>query len=162
MPLKVSHHKVVYVTYNIQTPEGEILEASDIPIGYIQGSHKGLFLKIEKALLGCQVGERVRVELSASKAFGEHKSELTFTDKIDHVPPQFRRVGAEVEFENQQGESKKFVVSKVTATHVTLDANHPFAGKDVVFYVTVTDIRDATVAEIQMGEPMNMPASTLH
>lgn len=160
----VSHHKVVYITYNIQTPDGEILEASNIPVGYIQGSSKdkGGGAKIEAALLGHGIGEQIHVAMSANEVFGDYDESLVFVDNIHNVPAEYHYVGAEVEFHNESGDSKKFTITKVTDTEITIDGNLPFAGKDVIFDITILDIREATVQEIQLGEPANNLSTTLH
>ena len=98
----VSKHKVVYVTYSILNEQGVVFEQYDIPIGYVHGANSGLFEKIEEGLEGHAAGERVEVTLPPADGFGDHKPELTFTDDIDNVPPEHRRIGSEVSFENDK------------------------------------------------------------
>ena len=78
---------------------------------------------------------------------------MTFTDDIDNVPPEFRRVGAEVEFQNEEGETRLFRVSKIADGKLTVDANHPLAGQTVTFMVNVVSIRDASMDEVANGLP---------
>jgi len=75
--------------------------------------------------------------------------ELTYTDDLANVPEQFRYVGAEVEFQNERGQSHIFTVTHVGDGKLTVDGNHPLAGKTLTFAVTVTSLRDATGEEIQ-------------
>ena len=91
--------------------------------------------------------------LSPKQGFGAHDPALPFTDSIDNVPPEYRFVGAEVEFENEQGEFMKFLVSRIENDQLTVDGNHPFAGKTVKFVVKVVEIRDASPEEIANGRP---------
>ena len=158
---KINKDKVVYVTYVILDEKGGIFEQSDIPIGYIQGSHKGLFFKIEHALEGHITGDTVNVSLPPEEGFGFHDDNLTFTDDLENVPPQFRYIGAQVQFQNEEGEVRDFFVSKIENDTLTVDGNHPLAGQTVTFKVTVVDIRDATPQELQDGEPFS-PMPTLH
>ena len=65
-----------------------------------------------------------------------HDPALTFTDETDNVPPEYHYLGAEVEFENAQGEAMKFRVTKIENGKLTIDANYPFAGQTVKFAVT--------------------------
>ena len=67
------------------------------------------------------------------------------------MPAQFRRVGAEVQMQNDAGETRSFFVSKIEDNKLTVDGNHPFAGKTLTYAVTVADIRDATEEEKQKG-----------
>jgi FKBP-type peptidyl-prolyl cis-trans isomerase SlyD len=147
----VSMHKVVAITYTIVDGSGIILEQSDIPVYYVHGGPNDMFPDIEAALDGCTLGDSVEVVLPPEKAFGYHDPAMTFTDDIDNVPPEFRRVGAEVEMQNDRGETRSFFVSKIEADKLTVDGNHPYAGKTLTYAVTVADIRDATEEEKKKG-----------
>ncbi|HFD79699.1 MAG TPA: peptidylprolyl isomerase [Gammaproteobacteria bacterium] len=147
----VSRHKVVAITYSILDESGVILEQSDIPVYYVHGGPNDMFPEVESALEGCAIGDEIEVVLPPEKAFGYHDPNLTFTDDIDNVPPEFRRVGAEVEMQNDQGEVRSFYVSRIEDGKLTVDGNHPFAGKTLTYALTVADIRDATEEEKQKG-----------
>ncbi|MGW8310049.1 MAG: FKBP-type peptidyl-prolyl cis-trans isomerase [Thiogranum sp.] len=147
----VSKHKVVAVTYSILDESGAILEQSDIPVYYVHGGPNDMFPDVEEALDGCELGESVEVVLPPASAFGEHDASLTFVDDIDKVPAQFRRIGAEVQMQNESGEVRSFFVSNIENGKLTVDGNHPFAGKTLTYALTVADIRDATEEEKQKG-----------
>ena len=146
----VSKHKAVYITYSILDQLGQVVE-QDVPIGYVQGADSGLFEQVEAALEGAKAGDQLEVFLPPEQGFGAHDPKRTFTDDIEIVPPDFRPVGAEVEFQNESGEGKMFRVSKIENGKLTIDANHPFAGQTVKFVVTVMAIREATADEIANG-----------
>ena len=93
---------------------------------------------------------------------GPHDPTLTFTDDIENVPPQYRQVGAEVEFQNEDGEVKTFVVSKIENGKLTVDANHPLAGKNLLYRVKLVEIREATAEERASGVLPSQGASMLH
>ena len=147
----VSKHKVIAITYSILDESGVILEQSDIPVYYVHGGPNEMFPDVEQALEGCELGESVEVVLPPEKAFGHHDPEMTFTDAIENVPPQFRHVGAEVQMQNERGETRSFFVSRIEGDQLTVDGNHPFAGKTLTYAVTVADIRDATEEEKRRG-----------
>ncbi|MDA8382967.1 MAG: peptidylprolyl isomerase [Betaproteobacteria bacterium] len=149
----VAQHKVIYLTYSILDGAGSVFEQYDLPVGYVHGANSGLFDKIEQALDGHRVGDKVEVVLSPSEGFGEHKAELTYTDDIENVPPEYRYVGAEVLFENDQGEQMTFRVSDIKDGRLTVDGNHPLAGRTATFVVKIVSIRDATPEEIAEGRP---------
>jgi FKBP-type peptidyl-prolyl cis-trans isomerase SlyD len=142
---------VVAITYSIIDESGAILEQSDIPVYYVHGGPNDMFPDIEAALDGCTLGDSVEVVLPPEKAFGYHDPAMTFTDDIANVPPEFRRVGAEVEMQNDRGETRSFFVSKIEGDKLTVDGNHPFAGKTLTYAVTVADIRDASEEEKLKG-----------
>lgn len=147
----VGKQKVVSITYSIVSDSGEVLEQSDIPVSYAHGGVNQMFPDVETALEGRAVGDSIQVVLPPEKAFGEHDPSLTFVDDIDNVPPEFRHVGAEVEMRNDQGETRSFLVSKIEDGKLTVDGNHPFAGKTLTYAVTINDIRDATDEEMKKG-----------
>jgi FKBP-type peptidyl-prolyl cis-trans isomerase SlyD len=153
MTAVVAKNKVVSLIYVVRNQKGEIFEYRDLPVSYVHGSGADLFPKIEQALEGRAIGDRVAVQLTPADAFGEHDPKLTFTDDIENAPPELRRVGAEFEAQNAKGESIMLTVTRIEGDKITVDANHPLAGQNISFEVTVQDIRDATPEEIRNGRP---------
>jgi len=158
--LTIAQNKVVFVTYSLFDEQGQLFEKSDIPVGYIQGSEKGLFFKLEEALHGKSEGEQISVTLSPDDAFGHHRPDLTFTDDLKNVPSQFHYVGAQIDFQNDQGDIKTFVVSKIENGGLTVDGNHPLAGQTVQFDLIVVEVRNPTPEEMATSEPLS-PFKTL-
>lgn len=144
----ISNKNVVTFTYQILDEDGNIVEHSDVPMEYIHGVSGAMYPKVEQALEGKVVGDTVEVVLSPKDGFGEHDPNLTFTDHIDNVPQEYRWVGAKPAFENESGEVMELVVSKIEGDQLTVDANHPLAGKTVTFRIKVLDVRKASVAEL--------------
>jgi FKBP-type peptidyl-prolyl cis-trans isomerase SlyD len=155
----IKRDKFVSLTYTITDENDEILERIDMPVNYVHGRDSQVIEKVEKALEGCAQGDEISVELSPDEGFGEHQAELTFIDQIDNVPPEFRHIGAEVEFQNDKGESRMFRVTKIEDGKLTVDGNHPFAGKVITYNIKVAAVRDASPDEIANGA---MQTSSLH
>ena len=147
----IKKSKYVALTYTITDDTDEILERIDVPITYIQGRDSSVIKKIEDALEGRQVGDEISVEISPEDGFGLHQSELTYTDDIENVPSEFHKIGAEVDFQNDQNEVKKFRVTKIEDGKLTVDGNHPFAGKNIIYNIIIREVRDATVEELANG-----------
>lgn len=158
----VEDHKVVSFTYVIIDDKGEVVEQSDVPLSYVHGLDQALFPKLMAAMAGRHVGDAVEVLLSPEEGFGEPDSTLIVTEAREHVPPQFQSIGAEATFENAQGESKTMIVTQVDDATVTLDGNHPFAGKTVRYKLKVTEIRNATLDEIGNGMAQSGMGGLLH
>jgi FKBP-type peptidyl-prolyl cis-trans isomerase SlyD len=148
---KVTANKVVQVTYSIHEEEGERLEHSDLPISFLYGSNSGLLPKVERALEGHVPGDVIEVRIKAADGFGEHDPNLTYTDDLHNVPPEMRYIGAEAEFQNDRGEERIFVVTRIEGDKLTLNGNHPFAGKTLIYSVKIIDVRDATPSELAHG-----------
>lgn len=143
--------KYVALTYTIVDDQHNVVEQHDMPIGFVYGSDTELIGGMDKAVLGKRAGDKVEVHVTPAQGFGEHDPELTFTDSIDNVPPQFRQVGAEVQMQNDQGESKSFYVTRIENGEVTVDGNHPLAGKHLTVRVSITEVRDSKPGEEQVS-----------
>ncbi|MCW9089671.1 MAG: FKBP-type peptidyl-prolyl cis-trans isomerase [Gammaproteobacteria bacterium] len=157
----IEKDKVITVTYRVEAEGGEVIEQIDLPVNYVHGRDSGLVKKVEQALDGCSVGDEIEVKLSPAEGFGEWNPELTFSDVIENVPPHYRQMGAEAEFVDEKGETLKMVVTHIDNGTITLDGNHPFAGKNIIFIVKVLEVRDATREELINGV-QRIPGSTLH
>ena len=147
----IAKNKFVSLTYSITDDAGEIVERIDLPVPLILGHNSQLIEKIEQALIGKKTGDVISVDLTAEEGFGPHQPDLTFTDDLQNVPEEFQRIGAEVKFQNEQGESKDFRVVSIENGKLTVDGNHPLAGKAITYNITVTEVRDATPEEITNG-----------
>ena len=160
----ISNGKAVHFVYSItNTSDGNVMEQSDIPIGYVHGGYSELIDKVEAALEGCKVGDSIDVPLSGSESLWAYDPSLTFTDDLHNVPEQFRHIGAQVEMANDSGETKTFFVTEIKDGKLTVDGNHPLAGKEITFHVEVKSIRDATPQEIKNGRPQDdMPQGIVH
>jgi FKBP-type peptidyl-prolyl cis-trans isomerase SlyD len=160
--ITVTQNKLVYITYSILDARGMVVEQYDIPVGYVQGANSGILPAIESAVAGRKVGDRIEITLSPEEGYGLRDESLVFTDDIENVPPQFRRVGAEVMFENDAGETKVFYVTAIEDGKLTLDGNPSLAGQSVTCLVNVMDIREATPEEIRNGRPLDVKTGTVH
>jgi FKBP-type peptidyl-prolyl cis-trans isomerase SlyD len=154
----VSHGKFVSVTYSMGDEAGNVVEQSDLPVSYIHGGSTELIGGMDQALAGKRVGDSVELHLPAEAAFGPHDPSLTFTDDLANVPPEFRRIGAEVQMQNDAGEIKSFYVTQIEGGRLTIDGNHPLAGKALRVNVTVREVREPTLAELTQDRAG--PAST--
>lgn len=158
----VQSGKVVYITYSILDPSGNVVEQHDLPVGYVQGGNSGLLPSIESAVAGKRVGDRVEVILSPEEGFGERDPSLSFTDDIDNVPPQFRFVGAQVQMSNEAGDTKTFYVTSIENGKLTVDGNHPLAGQNATCVVNIMDVREATPEELASGMAADSAPPNLH
>lgn len=156
----IAPNKIVAVTYVLRTEAG-VVEVHDLPVSYLHGAASDLFPKVEQALEGKSVGERITVTLTPEEGFGAHDPKLTFTDDLENAPPELRQVGMEFEAQNARGEAMLLKVTHVADGKITVDANHPLAGRTVTFDVTVQHIRDATPEEIRLGRPADASIQAL-
>jgi FKBP-type peptidyl-prolyl cis-trans isomerase SlyD len=155
--------KYVTLTYSIVDEAGNIVEQTDLPVGYIHGGNTELIGGMDDAVSGKRAGDRVELVLGHEQAFGPHDPNLTFTDDLENVPPEFRFVGAEVPMQSESGDVKAFYVTRIEDGTLTVDGNHPLAGKALRVYIRIQDVRDPTPDEIaQDGGACALPGGSLH
>jgi len=146
----VQNGKYVTLSYTIVDEDGNVVEQHDIPIGYVHGSDTQLIGGMDRAVQGKKAGDEVEVILTPDiSGFGDYDPTLTFTDDLENVPPEFRHIGAEVAMQNDAGETRTFHVSKIEDGKVTIDGNHPLAGKTLKVIVRIHEVRDAAAGEEQ-------------
>ncbi len=140
---QVAFGKYISFSYSITDDKGNVVEQHDMPVSYVYGGDSEMIGGVDKAILGKKVGDEILVDIAPEENFGPHDPNLVFVDDIQNVPPQFRTLGAEVQMQNEQGETKSFYITEITDTHVTIDGNHPLAGKPLTIKVNLLEIRDA-------------------
>lgn len=105
----------------------------------------------ENALVGMNVGDTKKITLTAEEAYGQPRPELIQKVPVEtfswsNIEPE---VGKTYNFGIAQG-----TIKEVSATEITIDFNHPLAGKTLIFDLTVTDIMaDAANVAAPAGEP---------
>jgi FKBP-type peptidyl-prolyl cis-trans isomerase SlyD len=139
--------KYVTLSYTIVDPQGTVVEHHDLPIGYVYGSDTQLIGNLDKAIVGRREGEEVELTIPPEEGFGERIENLTFTDDINNVPEEFRRIGAEVQMQNDRGEARTFYVTRIEDGKLTVDGNHPLAGKELQVTVKIHEVRDTQPGE---------------
>ena len=143
--------KFVSLTYAIVEDGGDILEQNDVPVNYIYGGDQELIGGMDSAVKGKKAGDVVELLVSPDDGFGQHDPSLTFTDDLHNVPAEFHKLGAEVQMQNESGDLKSFYVTKIADGKLTVDGNHPLAGKMLRVRVVVQEVRDATPNDYPQG-----------
>lgn len=158
---RVGKDKFVQFTYSITDNNGDTLERIDMPMSCVFLRHNRLYDSVEQLMAGCVVGDEVSSDISHQEgAWGDSDPTLIVEQNLYDVPVEFRNIGAEAQFENEKGETKSFFVTKIEGDKLTLDGNHPFAGKTMGFHVKITLVRDATPQEIASGVSATYDMST--
>jgi FKBP-type peptidyl-prolyl cis-trans isomerases 2 len=155
--MKVENDKVVAVSYQLEV-EGKIADKSapGAPLEYIHGS--GMLLpKFEAALEGKEPGDRFDFVLSPEDGYGTYdpKFLVELPKTAFAIDGQVREdllvVGRTIPMLNQAGQVVQGTVGKVTDSTVTMDFNHPMAGKTLHFTGAVESVRGATDKELAEG-----------
>lgn len=154
MTEKIQDNKYVELKYKvIDRKTGDVLTGVDFPIGYVHGANDILSPQVTEELEGKSVGEIIEVPFNGNDIFGPRDETLVFTDRLENVPEEYRHVGTAIHTENEQGETRSFIVTRVDKTTLTVDGNHPLCGREVIFKLEILLVRDATDDEIENGGP---------
>ena len=151
-PTTVADDVVVSIEYTL-TVDGEVIDASEEndPLEYLQG-YQNIIPGLEREMSGMKIGESKEVTVHPKDGYGEQDPEAVIDVPRKEFPKDFEvKPGVELQLQNQDGELMNAVIVSISPSTVKLDLNHPLAGKDLFFRVTVVDLRDATEEEISHG-----------
>ncbi|MEM7400448.1 MAG: peptidylprolyl isomerase [Pseudomonadota bacterium] len=152
----ISDEKYVELTYKVIDLKTEaVLTSVEFPIGYIHGVTEALAPPVTAALAGKASGDVIEVPIDCNKIYGPRDESLVFIDDINNVPEEYREVGMSILMENEQGDTKSFLVTRVDEKSVTIDGNNPLCGREVIFNLEIINVREATAEEIEAGGPVN-------
>ena len=132
----------VTVHYTGRLEDGTVFDSSysHEPIRFTIGAAQVL-PDIERAVVDLHPGEHITVEIQADRAFGPHREELVVDVRRDQMLPGIEpQEGQLYEVRKEDGTTAEYRVIEVSTTWVTLDANHPLAGRDLIFDVQLVDI----------------------
>jgi len=121
------------------------------PLEFVMGAGR-IIPGLEKGLVGMEEGDSAKIEVPASEAYGEKDPESLRTLPKEQFEGIDLQVGMTLYGEGEGGHPIQVTVADFDENGVTVDFGHPMAGKDLVFAVTVTDVREATEEEMATGE----------
>ena len=151
-PNRVEDNVVVTMAYTLivdgetinSTAEGEALV-------FIQG-YGSIIPGLENSLYGMEVGSSRPVRVPASDAYGEYELDNISSIPLSEFPEDLNLTsGLELEMEDKDGDIVYGKIVSIGKSRVKMDFNHPLAGKDLDFEVTVLDLRQATEKELEQG-----------
>ena len=144
--MKISDNKLVSMTYAIYEGE-DLLENVDTPVSFIYGKETNLLPIVEEALQGKEKNSEVSIEVSSELGFGKIDEWLIFQDSLENVPEEYRKIGMQIDFENDKGVKRKFRVTKMDDKNITFDGNHLFAGKELLYKIKIIDVADTEMIQ---------------
>jgi FKBP-type peptidyl-prolyl cis-trans isomerase SlyD len=145
--------KFVELTYKVtDRKSGHVLTQVEFPLGYVHGHNEILAPSVHMALEGKSAGDVIEVAIDGNRIFGPRDESLVFTDHIENVPDEYRRIGTSILMENDKGQTRSFLVTRIDEKTLTVDGNNPLCGRNVVFTLEVLSVRDATNEETRAGQ----------
>lgn len=150
--MSIAQDQVVSIHYTLRDEAGEIIDRSPPgePLDYLHG-HGNLVPGLERELAGRQTGDRLEVTLSPADGYGEYDAQL-----VQQVPRRALKgvgnlkIGMRLSASSGHG-TRTVIVTRIAGDMVTLDGNHPLAGKKLYFEIEIAGVRAATEAELSHG-----------
>jgi len=150
--MSITQDQVVSIHYTLTGDDGKVIDSSagGEPLAYLHG-HGNLVPGLERELTGKRTGDKLQVKIAPAEGYGEYDPQL-----VQQVPRRALKgianihVGLRLQAQTQHG-PKPVTVTRITGDMVTLDGNHPLAGKSLNFEVEITAVRAATAEELSHG-----------
>lgn len=150
--MAIAKDTVVQFHYTLKDADGTVIEAShgNEPMAYLHG-HGNIIPGLEEEMAGKEAGTEFVATVSPEKAYGQRDETAIQRIPAKHLQGAKKwKKGMVAHVETDKGQ-RQVTVIKVGKFMVDVDANHPFAGKELTFEVKIEDVRDATAEEIQHG-----------
>ncbi len=147
---KVREGDRVKVHYTGKLEGGEVFDSSlcrdeecgcdTAPLEFTVGAGE-VIPGFEKAVIGMSEGDQKTFTIPVDEAYGKRNEELVVAVERGNMPEDINpEVGMRIDVTQEDGEEFPVIVTAVTDTHVTLDANHPLAGRDLTFEIELVEI----------------------
>lgn len=150
--MQIAQNAVVLIHYTLKDDEGKTLDSSagGEPLAYMHGNGN-LIPGLERELEGKSAGDKIHAKIAPQDGYGEFDQSL-----IQRIPRRSLKgipnlhVGMQLQAQSEQG-VRAVTVTQIVGDMVTIDGNHPLAGKHLNFDVEIADVRAATEEEISHG-----------
>ncbi len=132
----------VKVNYTGKLDDGTIFDTSEgkAPLEFTLGS-KQVIPGFEAGVTGMKVGEKKTINIPADQAYGPHQKEMVIKAERKQLPPDLKpEVGQQLQMNHQNGQTFVVKVTAIDDTAITLDGNHPLAGKNLTFDIELLEI----------------------
>lgn len=132
----------VKVHYNGKFDDGEVFDSSEgrDPLAFKLGEGS-VIQGFEEAVTGMTVGDTKEQKIPAEMAYGPYFDDLSLDVKKDQLPADMvPAVGQQLEVGQEDGSTVPVRITAIAEDSITLDANHPLAGKDLTFNITLVSV----------------------
>lgn len=139
---KVKDGDKVKLHYTGTLENGEVFDSSKDrePFTFTVGA--GQVIKgFDEGVLGMETGEKKKVHIPADMAYGQPQEDMLLKVPLDHFPEHIKpEVGMALSVPTRDGRMMNVTITELNDDEVVLDANHPLAGKDLIFELEVLEI----------------------
>ncbi len=158
--MTISKNKVVSLTYvlRLDDAEGQLVEqtTTENPLTFLFGAGR-MLPHFEAQINGKNEGEQFAFGIPSENAYGAVNEQAIVDMPIDafvidgKLATDLLQLGKVIPMRDQQGNTLRGKIVAITEQKVTVDFNHPMAGKNLHFTINILSIREATESEVAHG-----------
>ncbi len=151
--MPIGSNKVVTIHYTLKDESGNLLDSTigAQPFSYLTGFEQ-IIPKLEEEIDTMLIGGKKNVLITAEDAYGEYRDDLVHHVKKANFPDDVElEIGMQFVTNAPDGTQMPFVIKEINGEDITIDFNHPLAGKNLDFEIELVDVRDATEEELTHG-----------
>lgn len=152
--MAIEENQIVSIEYEVS--DGEKVVDSNVggmPLVFMFG--KGQIIPgLENAIANMSIGEKAEVLVKAEDAYGEYEAEAKQEVPKDQFAGIDLEIGMALYGQGEDGGTVQVIVKEIGDENVIIDFNHPLAGKDLSFIVSINNIREASAEEAMSGIPV--------
>lgn len=150
--MQITKNTVVQFIYRLKDDAGNELESTEVghPVAYLHG-HNNMLEGLEKELEGKKAEDKFSVTLAPADAYGERQENSEQRVSVKHLQGAKKWKPGMIALVNTEQGERQVTIVKAGKFMVTVDTNHPFAGKTLTFDIDVLDVREATADEQAHG-----------
>jgi FKBP-type peptidyl-prolyl cis-trans isomerase 2 len=141
--MQVKNGDTVRVHYHGRLTDGTTFDSSEgrDPLEFQVGA--GMVIKgFDNGVIDMQVGDKKTLDIPVDDAYGPKNAELIMEFPKDNIPAELNpEVGMDLQMSNPEGQVFPVKVAAIGSEFITLDANHPLAGEDLVFEIELVEIK---------------------
>jgi len=152
--MAIEDNKVVGIEYTVKDAQtGEVIDSNvgQKPLQFITGKNQ-IIPGLEKKIKEMNPGESADVLVKAEEAYGQKDESAVQTLPREQFQGIDLQEGMTLYGQGENGETVQVTVKSFDEQSVTIDFNHPLAGKDLMFTVNIKEVRDATPEEVMTGQ----------
>jgi peptidylprolyl isomerase/FKBP-type peptidyl-prolyl cis-trans isomerase SlpA len=136
----------VQVHYTGKLEDGTVFDSSEEgePLSFTIGENR-VIPGFEEAVTGMEPGDSKTTEVEPEQAYGEHRDDMVMEMERDQIPGEVDpEVGQQLQLRLENGQTVPVLITALGEETVTIDANHPLAGRKLIFEIEVVDVTEGS------------------
>ena len=142
--MAVQSGDTIKIHYHGRLTDGTTFDSSEgrSPLEFTVGS--GSVIKgFDDGVKGMSVGDKKTIEIPFAEAYGSEDPSMIVEFPVDRLPEDLKpEIGMQLNMNNNSGQQFPVVITEITEENIILNANHPLAGKDLIFDLELVEIVD--------------------